>query len=201
MSPIPEAYERLLGIADRSDRDYRYRDIYPDRVTAEDNIIIGTGYDYASAMFLPSRAADLPPVVGLAQLRLVLLAHPEELRLYLHSRLTWPASAGGSHGSLAVYEITPAVAVELSEVAQPRQHDIGEWRQTYPGDPGAGSNAVHHAETLAYHAEVIRASKEAEPDLLCMLSDADTGRAELQHLERLLRWIRDHKPGSALEYV
>jgi hypothetical protein len=209
MVPALEAYEALLAIANDSVRTYRIRDVYPALAwTTTDNAIIGTGYDYAAGVPLLPNIKGLPPVVGLAQLRLVRLAPPRPLQLYIHIRFSWTISVGGSHGSFAAYEITPAVAAELAkaETIQRRRHNIGkwlrrhnigEWLQTYPGRPGVEPDA----DTLAHHAEIIRAAKADQPDLLGMLSDTDNGCAEPEHLVGVHRWIQGRNPSSALDGV
>jgi hypothetical protein len=60
------------------------------------------------------------------------------------------------------------------------------WSQTVP----EADTMELAAALLDHHSEAVLAAGEAEPLLLCMLSDTDMGAVERAELAKLLEWVQ-----------
>jgi len=92
----------------------------------------------------------------------------------------------------------------LSHSMQQLSEYGANWLQTYPGsgfwygehDGLVRSDGEPDLEAIErssdYHEAAVRAAKEAEPDLLCMLSDSDFGAVEPAELPTILRWVEQN---------
>lgn len=183
--------------------------------------IIATGHDIERTIQVIDTAPG-NTVTGTAALRILYRIDGDEPTLFIRIKLSWVTSDGGKHESFAAYDLSRTVAESLPftlaaypevtdgdqsfddiESALSAVFDImntmsasgAEWRQTYPGSDSMFSEIDEEddiQEEDGYHARAVIAAQEAEPDLLCMLSDSELGQASGDELVRILDWISTH---------
>jgi hypothetical protein len=216
MTTAKTAHERLITIA-RQGSSYRWDQVFtPGGIPEPDPTrIVGKGFDFTRTIQVLDSVDGT--VDGTVELRML----EEDEALFLRTRLSWQSSTGGEHESFASYKLTSGAAERLDNTPvgeKPTQDEIEDmgvlsealftaieeagryeasWKQTYPGagfdlydddDQRAATQAKHD-----YHAQAVLAAKEAEPDLLCMLSDTDLGAVHPNEISAILDWV-EHQP-------
>ena len=229
MSSVKDAYQALLAVA-AIGRPYRFDQVYAGySVSPEEEAgVIGTGCDFTLTTPVLDRDTSANATVdGTAELRVLRLTNKGNLRLLVRIRLTWTTSAGDTHVSFAVYEITPEAAARLAvmpeveesgidygalpaderdaaafralmEAGDEAEHYNAIWLQTYPGEEVEYLGPDE--ATGEYHSAAIEAAKQAAPELLCMLSDMDMGSVEPREISLINAWVQ-RQPKTSISSV
>lgn len=215
ISTAQVAHEHLIAIASRGNA-YRWNQVFtPGGIPEPDPTrIVGKGFDFTHAIQVPDNVDGT--VDGTVELRVLALEDDEAL--FLRARLSWQSSTGGEHKSSACYTLTPASAEQLSntpveeepgrniedlpglfeaifEAVEEAAGYKADWEQTYPGSDFDWYNDEDENESMAaavahdYHVRVVHAANEAEPDLLCMLSDSELGAVHPDEIGKILAWV------------